>query len=73
MPVITRPQPRPLWRSKILELLKSKPVGITRRDLNEALGASTKRDQTIILNTLIAMRKADEINVSNGVFTLVNP
>jgi hypothetical protein len=59
MPVITKPKP-----------LKSKPEGMTRRELYEVLEANIKRDQTIILNELIAMRKANDIAVSNGVFTL---
>lgn len=68
MAIITKPAPRPSWRPKILELLKSKPEGINRREMYDALGATSKRDQTIILNTLIAMRKENEITVSNGVF-----
>ena len=68
MAIITKPTPRPSWRPKILELLASKPEGINRRDMYAVLGAETKRDQTIILNALIAMRKANEITVSNGVF-----
>jgi hypothetical protein len=71
MAIITKPTPRS-WRPKLLELLKSKSEGITRREIYEALEVSTKRDQTIILNTLIAMRKENEITVSNGIFRLPN-
>ncbi len=70
MPVITKPKPRQSRRPAILEALKSKPEGMTRRELYVVLEATSKRDQTIILNELIAMRKANEIAVSNGVFTL---
>ena len=70
MPVITKPKPRPAWRPAILEVLKSRPGGITRKELYGVLNVTSKRDETIILNELIAMRKANDIDVSNGVFTL---
>ncbi len=70
MPVITKPKPRPAWRPAIIEVLKSRPDGITRKELYEVLNVTKKRDETIILNELIAMRKTNDIAVSNGVFTL---
>ena len=70
MAVITKPKPRPAWRPAILAALKARPEGMTRRDLYDVLQATSKRDQTIILNELIAMRKSNDIAVSNGVFTL---
>jgi hypothetical protein len=70
MAVITKAKPRVSRRPAILEALKSKPDGMTRRELYEVLDATSKRDQTIILNELIAMRKDNDIAVSNGVFTV---
>jgi hypothetical protein len=70
MPVITKPAPRRSWRPAILEALKSRPEGMTRHELNEILKAESQRDRTIIMNELIKMRKANDIAVSNGVFTI---
>jgi hypothetical protein len=58
-------------RQQLLKLIKSKPKGMARRDLLNALDAHDKSGQQSVSNALAALKKQNAITASGGVYKAV--
>jgi len=63
--------PRGAKKQSLLDLLKTKPEGMTRGGILAALGAKgNKTEEQSISNTLATMAKAKELTNNDGTYTL---
>jgi hypothetical protein len=69
----TAPKRRTGVRNDVLNAVKAAPNGISRSDILEALGAKgDKRAEQSISNALANLKKAEQLTLNDGVYTVTS-